>query len=148
MTDNVMAWSHPAGKILDSYATVTETVGNPLADTAFQKATVPTGKRWLLYGGSVKHDDSVAHGMTIRIYDENDKEIFILIADDGGAANGQVNFPIAAPYNVCEIGIGAGIFPVPMKAGWYVQIDATANMTDASVKWERNYIVLEVAVSQ
>jgi hypothetical protein len=146
MGNNVMAWTFPAGKIPDNYSTVNVATGNAL--TA-QKKTVPAGKQWLLFCGSMRHNDSVLHVMTIELYDENDKLINVLLADGGGAgANGVVNFPTDVVLTSCENGLDSGAFPLVMKAGWYVQFSAATVMTDASVKWEFNMVALEVAVSE
>jgi len=143
-----MAWTFPAGNFADGYGTVTETIGNPLSDTAFQNLTCPTGKTWLVFGGSLKHDDSVGHNMTIELYDENDKLLCNLMQlDDGGGANGILNFPCGGVASSAPEKNMDG-FPIPMKAGWYIKFSAAGNMTDASVIWERNAIILEVAISQ
>ena len=136
-----LVFSYPGGDIPDNYSTVNVTATNTL--TA-QKKTVPTGKRWILYAGSMKHDDSVSHTMTAAIYDENDKLVCILAADAGGGANGVLNFPISNPLNTAEN--GCSIFALPMKAGWYVQFSAGTAMTDATVKWEFNICVLEITL--
>jgi hypothetical protein len=99
----------------------------------------------MLFGGSMSHDDSVAHIMTVEIYDENDKLVMTIVSDNGGTANGAINFPANVLATASENGVTMG-FPLPLKAGWYIQWSAGTNMTDATVNWYRNALLLLVSV--
>lgn len=139
---NSMVFNFPGGFLKDNWATVVATVGNAHVN---KDITCPTGKKWWVFAGSMSHDDSVAHVMNMVLYNENDKLICILSAGDTGGAGARpiIHFPMGVASTVTEQGAD-GLSGFPMKAGWYVRFSAATNMTDASVAWEYNLVVLEV----
>lgn len=131
------------GSIPDLYSTATVTVGNSFTT---ETKTVPANKRWLVFAASLSHDDSVAHTLTIEVYDENDHLVFRWGRDSGGDGNvSLVNVPTRIIRTESEYGCD-GLTRFPLKAGWYLSFSASGVMTDASVIWQTNACVLEFDV--
>lgn len=131
----------PVGEAKDNWVTVAATVGNAHVD---KDITCPTGKEWTVEGGSMSHDDSVGHTMTISLFNSDDKLLQIFMVDAGGAgARPIVQFPTGALVTASELSMQEG-FPLTMKAGDYVRFAAAVVMTDASVAWEYVLRVREV----
>jgi len=82
--------------------------------TTVQSYTVPTGKRWLLFGGHVKRDTQTGTAtLLVDVYNESDK--LILRLDTQANAIATTGYPNATSA-------AAFVFPMPMEAGWYVKI--------------------------
>lgn len=79
--------------------------------TTNKKYTVPAGERWFLYGGTVTRDANQTLIVTVK--DASDQTVIQL--DSQGAGTGLTAYPNQAST-------GAIVFPLPMDAGYYVDI--------------------------
>jgi len=80
--------------------------------TTVQEYEVPSGFKWLFYGGSVKNSADAT--VTVDIYNEADKVVLGLASIAAPGAGVRVQYP--------DSDIGYVHRPVPMDAGWYVKI--------------------------
>ena len=79
-------------------------------DTTHYVATVPTGKRWYLWGGY--QDGDAAETIVITIKDEGDNLLFPLLSE----ADATVG------YAYPDVAVLPLRRPIPMKTGWYLEI--------------------------
>lgn len=79
--------------------------------TSLHKIPVPTGKRWVLFGGCVNRDASQA--LDIIVYDADDDPVYFL--DNDSAATGLYPYP---PSQQAELTMCAQ--PFILLAGWYI----------------------------
>jgi len=82
--------------------------------TTVQSYTVPSGKRWALFGGNVTRDTATGTAtLDVSLYDAADNLVQIL--DQAADATGTTAFPDVTYTGYLQ-------FPLPMSAGWYVKI--------------------------
>ena len=114
-----MSQKHPlniqAATILENYIVDTGDLGagnDKWTSTTVQSWTVPAGKMWWFYGGSVKNN--VDATVTVDIYNDADKIVLGLASIAVPGAGVRVQYP--------DSDIGYVQRPVPMEAGWYVKL--------------------------
>ena len=82
--------------------------------TTVQSYTVPSGRTWYLYGGSVTRDTATGTAtLNVSIFDAADNLVQIL--DIAADATGTTPYPDVTYTGYLQ-------FPLPMPAGWYVKI--------------------------
>jgi hypothetical protein len=82
--------------------------------TTVQSYTVPSGRHWWLYGGSVNRDaDTGTATLDVSLYDAAGNLVQIL--DQAAHATGTTPYPDVTYTGYLQ-------FPLPMAAGWYVKI--------------------------
>lgn len=94
MTDEVMAWTFPAGKLITNFATL-----GAVATITF---TVPAGKRWLFLDGRAERDANAT--MDAKITD--------------GTNDMVLATQLAAGVTDAKIGAMFASLPQVMDAGW------------------------------
>lgn len=114
-----MSSRHPlhlqAGAIQEYYIVDTGSLGtgnDKWKSTTVQEYTVPAGKMWWFYGGSVKNN--VDATVTVDIYNSADKVILGLASIAAPGAGVRVQYP--------DSDIGYVSRPIPIEAGSYVNI--------------------------
>mgnify|MGYP000316936991 CR=1 FL=1 len=98
-------------KLVDNYEKDATGATAYWPDTTHYVATVPTGKRWFVFGGIAFR--GVNSTVTVAIHNDSD-DVVHYIADHGAAA-GIASYPESA-------NTGALAFPLVMDAGWYVRM--------------------------
>jgi len=121
----VFAWTSPGGKLLDNFET--------LGAVTQKKFTVPTGKRWLLFGGYCERDADAK--LWVRAFNSADKLLSIIAFYAAGGSDvtfgcGYLSATLNQPM----------AFPLPLKAGDYIAYDWSVAQTTPEV----TLIVLEV----
>lgn len=125
------------GTIKSNHANVT--LVNNTAKT--ETVTVPTGRRWYLFGGKIYNGDDVNRSCTIFITDASDKVLMTLLkftvaaTDEGFYPN---NDDLAANQ------VSDGAYPIPLLAGWKLKFTFAAGGASAGGTGEISGIVLEV----
>ena len=98
--------------------------------TTVMEWEVPSGKKWLFIGGTVKNSADAT--VTVDLYDSADKVVFGLASIAAPGAAARVQFP--------DSDIGYVHRPIPMAEGWYVKMTMGAAQGAAA---EANCLVLE-----
>lgn len=98
------------GEILDN---LVKGAANFSVSTTNHKITVPTGVRWLFFGGRVNRSANAT--LVIRLYESGD-EVILQLQDDA-AATGATNYPNTDKAEMTVPGM-----PIPLKAGDYINI--------------------------
>jgi hypothetical protein len=83
--------------------------GAPWTDTTHYKVTVPTYKRWWLFGGVVNRDANQT--CDVMVYDSSNN--IVLYLADQAAGTGISHYPDSTLAQVQ--------MPIPLEAGMYVQ---------------------------
>ena len=103
------------GVIVDNFiidATDNAATNAKWTSTTVQDWTVPAGRTWYFYGGSVKN--SVDHTVTVAIYNAADKIVYGIASIAAPGAGVRVQYP--------DTDIGQVQLPIPMATGWYIKL--------------------------
>ena len=111
------------GKIVDNFVEL----------GAVDDATIkcPTGKRWILFGGTAQVDTDGS--LDVSLYNEKDGLIGLLGYSASGVKNVYYGYGKVNEYSHC---------PLPMKAGWYLKFAWGATQTSPAI----SAIVVEMDV--
>jgi hypothetical protein len=105
------------GTILSNYivdATDNAATNAKWTSTTVQNYTVPAGCRWFLTGGYVTRDTNTGTAtLTVDVYDAATN--LVLHLDEAVAGTGTTTYPDPTYTGYIN-------FPLPMGAGWYVNI--------------------------
>lgn len=120
------------GEIKDNFVSTAAAFSE---DTSNHHMTVPTNRRWFLFGGAITRDASQACNITIN----NASDDVLVYLGSLGAATGIVNYLGTTASNaIAQIPMF-----FPMKAGWYIDFGfAGAQGAGASI----SAIIIEVTV--
>lgn len=119
----LFAWTFLGGKLIDNFAAPAPPAGATGKEHVF---TVPTGKRWLVFGGYFERDANAS--FTIGIYNSDDKILFIGVTLAAGTTNltwGMLNTTGNVAYKLDH--------PIPLKAGDYIKYVWGAAQTSPEV---------------
>ena len=125
-----------SGALVENYivdATDTGAGNDKWTSDVVQSYTVPAGKRWYFFGGSVLNSADAT--VVVDIYNESDKLVLGLATIAAPGAAVRVQYP--------DSDIGYVHRPIPMDAGWYVKITMGAAQGAAA---EATCLVLECYV--
>jgi hypothetical protein len=111
-----MSWEHAKAKIVDNFET--------LGAVALKKFTVPTGKKWLVYGGRAERD--VGSTLDIGFYNSDDKLVFGFAQLASGATTLSWGIVYSASTHKLD-------HPVPLDAGDYVKYTWSMTQTTPEV---------------
>lgn len=100
------------GEIVSNLTSVT-LVNNTLKQVDI---TVPAGKRWYLFGGSITNPDDVGRNCTIFVTDGT-AILYRILKDQAIGATASAYFP-NTEATVSQIGSGA--YPLPLLAGYMI----------------------------
>lgn len=116
MPTQTLALTHQGGELKDNQA--------ELGAVSTKSFTVPSGKRWLCWGGYVERDQNAT--IQIDLYNSSNELIgTILNPLAAGTTNFTWGFNTATAYFIPS--------PIPMKAGDYVKLTWGASQTTPKV---------------
>lgn len=112
MTGGMMRTVFPAGKIIDNFET--------LGAVTSKVFTVPSGRKWIVYGGFAERDTSAT--FTIGIYNDDDELVQSLIARGNPIAAGTTDIDWGIHcYNSVANYLYPLQHPLLLDSGWYVK---------------------------
>ena len=128
----------PFGGDIDANGSTTTLVNNT---TKGETLTVPAGKRWYLFGGSIKNGDNVARECTVSLLDTSDVTVLTLMRTISIAAGITNMFPNT---EATVLQVGGGAYPIPLDSGYDISYAWAAGGASAGGTARFSAFIVEV----